>query len=134
MLQDEIFRKVTNHLMNQKEASFLPCVDEETGEEIASDECAYRGHNGTSCAVGCLIDDEFYSESLEHGILEETNYELIKALALSLAISESQVKEHIPILRNLQQIHDRIDPDKWEDAFVMLGKMYGVFGSKYSLC
>lgn len=31
--------------------------------------CAYRGHNGKMCAVGCVIPDELYSPAMEgHGL------------------------------------------------------------------
>lgn len=37
------------------------------GGPSANDECLnlYRGPNGTMCAAGCLIKDEYYRDSLE---------------------------------------------------------------------
>lgn len=49
----EIFDYVVEHLFKQNRVA--------KGYGI----CSYRGDGGTSCAVGCLIDDFFYSPSLE---------------------------------------------------------------------
>lgn len=54
MNKQEIFEKVCRHLATQNARS--------VGD---SGDCAYRGENGTMCAVGCLISDECYNESLE---------------------------------------------------------------------
>jgi hypothetical protein len=50
----EVFNKVEAHLLAQGVRSMKYL-----------DMCAYRGAGGLRCAVGCLIKDEFYHESLE---------------------------------------------------------------------
>ena len=55
MTQQEIFDVVLAHLRKQGEAA----VDD-------LDECQYRGPDGTSCAVGCLIPDELYDPLIEN--------------------------------------------------------------------
>lgn len=47
--------KMVAHLLQQETPSTM----------VNSDSCRYRGHNGNMCAVGCLIPDENYSQSLE---------------------------------------------------------------------
>jgi len=46
MTAQEIFDKVWHHMASQKVKS------------LNANGCAYRGKNGTACAVGCLLDDE----------------------------------------------------------------------------
>lgn len=50
----EIFDTVSVHLLTQNEKS---------QESSFYSSCLYRGPNGTKCAVGCLIKDEFYQPS-----------------------------------------------------------------------
>jgi hypothetical protein len=57
----ETFDKMVNHLRKQNSKSLL--ADER------DDTCAYRGKDGKMCAVGCLIEDEFYDPSLEENIV-----------------------------------------------------------------
>jgi hypothetical protein len=87
----EIFDKVTTHLLTQGKRS----IDEK--KHI----CLYRGPNGTKCAVGCLIKDEFY-----HAGLEEN---LSTSVAIHRALTRSGIevtKEVEGFLRNLQRLHD----------------------------
>lgn len=53
LTNQEIFDKVSTHLFSQGVRS------------INGTECAYRGVSGTSCAVGCLIEDDEYSKDME---------------------------------------------------------------------
>lgn len=61
MNAQEIFDTVVKHLAAQKVAS----KDKALNDGHHYDICAYRGDNGTSCAVGCLIKDEDYSPKME---------------------------------------------------------------------
>lgn len=101
MNQRQIFEKVKNHLLTQKVRSSTPNCS-----------CAYRGENGTMCAVGCLIDDEHYSESLERKAVHDEG--VLKALAKS-GIIVNQIGT-ITLLSSLQYIHDNLNPDQWETA------------------
>jgi hypothetical protein len=50
------FDKMCKHLWSMKKRAY--CLD--------TDNCVYRTKDGNRCAVGCLIEDEDYSESLEN--------------------------------------------------------------------
>ena len=54
MTSQEMFDKVAAHLRKQNAKS-----SSEEGE------CFYRGPNGTSCAIGCLLPDEIYRPEME---------------------------------------------------------------------
>lgn len=55
MTLTEISEKIRDHLTKQKALS-----KSDTGF------CAYRGEEGRTCAVGCLITDEFYNPAAEN--------------------------------------------------------------------
>lgn len=71
--------------------------------------CLYRDDNGNKCFIGCLINDEVYSEDFECtvGVCSET---IIKALRLSgWNIDKGDTEE----LSQLQHIHDAFNPSEW---------------------
>ena len=90
---EEIYNKVSEHLLSMKNQS----VDEK-------DDCVYRGPNGSKCAIGCLIKDEFYSKDLEtksidlHGRIKEA---VEKSIARKLTNNETRM------LAALQALHDQ---------------------------
>ena len=53
MTNQQIFNKVAKHLLKQGRRA------------RDGNGCAYRGENGTKCAVGCLIPDALYDDRLE---------------------------------------------------------------------
>ena len=88
MNDQEVFSKVVRHLFTQ-------------GGQARRDQlCVYRGEDGTSCAVGCLIADDIYQPSME-GIGVEAliaEYPTVKDL-----LSECDSY----LLCGLQSAHDR---------------------------
>lgn len=97
MTKQEIFNKVYTHLITQGKQSIT--YYKQGG--VTRTTCAYRGVNGTSCAVGCLILDEHYDKSIEGYNVLENN------------VKEVLVKSGVPtdattvlFLLDLQQIHD----------------------------
>jgi hypothetical protein len=99
MTDQEIFDKVITHLRKQGKAS-------ENG-----DGCWYRTTDGKSCAVGCLIQDSDYNESMEglrlRGLLEK----------FPNNPSISKMTAHQDLLGRLQHIHDTYSTDRWEDEW-----------------
>lgn len=57
--------------------------------------CAYRGENGTSCAIGCHIPDSLYLPEYEGR--RASTLPMLEALSLA---------EHKPLLNMLQGLHD----------------------------
>ena len=100
--QSEIFNYVVDHLRRQGKASKLT---ESCGDQI----CAYRGYEGTMCALGCLIADDEYKESWEgHGI-----HMLLKNCILPNSLHE-RLMPHEEMLGCLQNFHD--DELRYEDG------------------
>lgn len=101
--RQEIFDKVVTHLFAQGVQSLNKY-----------NECQYRGQNGTSCAVGCLIPDEEYDARLEYrgvrslGIMADSirseKYDYKTPFIDSL--DEKQNEDALNLLLDLQFVHD----------------------------
>lgn len=74
--------------------------------------CAYRGKDGTRCAVGWLITNDNYKSEFEGAGV----YDVIAALQASgvQVIVDSTTYQ---LLRNLQDVHDSQKPSRWPGAF-----------------
>lgn len=94
-----IFDRVATHLIKQGVRSTLP---DGSG-------CAYRGYNGTMCAVGCLIKDEDYDVNFESKSVRSAD--VFCAVQSSLGVHMNQ--QHGFLLSRLQAIHDYESPDNW---------------------
>lgn len=81
---------------------------------ITSDEatCAYRGENGSMCAVGCLISDDEYTPYFEGNTINA----LLDYGDLTSATA-SRLGPHALLLAELQQAHDNYMP--WVDRPVL---------------
>lgn len=86
----------------------------------ASTACAYRGADGTSCAVGCLITDEHYAPGLEGSSVdsEAGGPAILAAVEASLGRKLSHDVRHV--LRGLQHIHDLHAIEAWPDSVAVL--------------
>lgn len=82
----DVFDKVVTHMLTQNRASLS-----EDGED-----CMYRGEDGMSCAVGCLIGAEEYDESMEHTRADDVMRQA------GVKISDDMMG----MLLRLQEIHD----------------------------
>lgn len=58
MNNQQTFDRIVAHLRQQKRQS------------VNDHSCLYRGPNGTSCAVGCLIPDDLYDPKMEGNSVE----------------------------------------------------------------
>ena len=100
-----IFYKVKEHLLKQnKKSTFIDGLGERN--------CAYRGQDGTSCAAGCLINDEFYDPMMEMKPINTPEF----LHALEMSGVNCKIEDMIPLLQSLQNIHDAEYPDRWEEA------------------
>ena len=108
--KQEVFEYIVKHLVRQGE----PAMTSRWGE------CTYRSPEGLSCAVGCIIDDDTYCDSMEGKsviVLFET-----KLLETQDFVNPgSDIKGLQRLLSDLQTFHDwyenwslfncQIDPD-----------------------
>lgn len=105
MNEREVFDTVKAHLLTQGRRS----LNADNGA------CAYRGANGTSCAVGCLIKDEFYVPEIENRRVQDSL--VIRALVQS-GIPDSPSMSYL--LFKLQDIHDGVLPELWAEKLDIL--------------
>lgn len=98
-IQQQVFDKIVSHLRSQGKQSRNTLGD-----------CVYKNTDGTSCAVGCLIEDQFYSPDIEGLSVDD----IFDALSRSLGIPFSDVILLEELLNDLQATHDR-GVSKWED-------------------
>ena len=111
----DVFNKVSEHLLAQNEQAL-----------DGNWECVYRSDTGLKCAVGCLIDDEFYSEDLEYSSLSSTG-PVANALEKSGVV---MTREILDLLQRLQKLHDYKNPESWEEELKNL-KLAFFRGVKY---
>lgn len=104
-LQD-IFNQVRNHLLKQNQKSTLQKPDR------TSPCYAYRGKNGTMCAVGCLIADEEYKLEMDHQSL--TSIGMLQQIGLFPLLDNKKYN----LLSCLQWLHDSYEPNKWEEKLL----------------
>ena len=110
----QIFNKVSTHLLEQNERS----VVDTTGT------CAYRGESGKMCAVGCLINDHAYSQSLEGGGVR-SQLEVQWALEKS-GIEFDEDGMVMRLLSKLQLIHDTKEESDWAASLSALANELGL--------
>lgn len=96
----QISERIRDHLTTQK------------AQAKKGSACAYRGENGTVCAVGCLIDDEHYSPAFEGQTAADDR--VMNAVCESLALGRSV---DLVLLGNMlndwQAYHDSGGYDHW---------------------
>lgn len=120
----EIFDKVSNHLLNQKKQS-----KRHTGN------CVYFGPKGLKCAVGALIKEEAYDpliDSDDEGDISVCSPRVLKVLKKSEVISSHDVRSvnssRINLLLDLQTVHDELHPNQWKKALNSVAKLHKLQG------
>jgi hypothetical protein len=100
MTLQEIYTRVVTHLFTQSRVSQQP-VDNMF-------ECQYVSRDGTSCAVGCLIQPRYYTRSVEGYTPADTPVQsaLQKSGVLDTDESNELRRDKIRLLTELQTIHD----------------------------
>lgn len=87
MQQQEVFDVVVAHLFTQRRQS------------LTSGFCAYRGVEGTKCAVGVLIPDDVYNKDMEEKCVDELVHQHYEVLPRFLI-------DYAKLLGDLQNAHD----------------------------
>ena len=100
-----VFEFVKQHLLNQGQKS------------ISSTSCFYKQSNGLSCAIGCLIENNFYNDDLEF----KNGDDPIVIDAVRKSIPNWVV--NVTMLTDLQNVHDEYGPDEWEYELEYLEKV-----------
>lgn len=104
----ETFDKVKAHLLEQN------CV-----ATSFDGRCLYRGDGGTSCAVGCLIEDKFYHLDLEGNSVKQ------RCVKEALQMSGVEIDETtLDMLVHLQHAHDSHYVEDWPAMLDSIEKKY----------
>jgi hypothetical protein len=115
----DVFNYVKEHLLKQNERSVDPW----------SMQCQYLSQKEDGkvlmCAVGCLIDDEWYSEKIEN--LSASNEDVKRAIAGSIP----NWKVNTNMLSELQNIHDEYEPEQWSLKLEYLESYFGGINDEY---
>lgn len=102
-LQD-VHNHITDHLLKQGKPAIL------SEGELSPPQCRYRGPEGTSCAVGCLISDENYKIELEGAGVEHSTrgYHIMNAVKSSINWEGSDI-DLTNLLSDWQDAHDNFN-------------------------
>ena len=103
MTEQELFDKVSNHLLKQNKHS----MDSDKS-------CKYRGNGGRMCAIGVLIPDELYHPWMDSGCTLMRITEII------------DLREHYELCCRLQDIHDFDGPAEWPAELADLAEEFGL--------
>jgi hypothetical protein len=114
--KQEVFDKVKAHLLAQMATSVTTRADAPGGEM-----CAYRGKNGTKCALGTLIPDDKYDPSLEGCGPYDNNVIVAMGYEPSDLLGSDR-----KFLIKLQEIHDCHRPSEWAEELKLLASGTGL--------
>jgi hypothetical protein len=115
---EKLFRISADHLISQGKKSIR--IDSRNKER-----CAYRGVDGTKCAIGVLIDDEHYEPYMEY-ISVESEGENGLAIRDAIGDTHDDFDFNISMLVRLQRIHDTKDVSDWPNALIDLANKYRI--------
>ncbi len=117
MNKQEVFDKVSKHLLTQKERAVI------YKNGVRFFKCVYKAPNGFKCAIGCLIPDELYDPEIENEDVHNMTGLLNTVMKTALGDIDYDDRQ---FLGSLQWIHDRVDPDYWSiylDKFAIEHKL-----------
>ena len=118
LTKQETFDKMVTHMLGMTEKSTLG------PDNIV---CAYRGMNNAKCAVGCLIDDEYYSVKIEHhsiSRIDDTPTSLL--VALSSSGIDTADEDILRLMSSVQLVHDDSDIADWQLNLTHLASLEGI--------
>lgn len=124
----QVMDYVVSNLLKQGKKSVESFMNYDTEEYEPNGDCVYRGFIRDSegqiidqlkCAVGHIISDDIYDDSLESQTVE--NQDVIQAVKSSCE-NWDITDNSLGMLKVLQRIHDMIDPERWEFFFTYVRK------------
>jgi len=108
-----VFEFVKQHLINQGQKS-LQHIETEDDHLTKHNSCRYRGIQNLKCAIGCLIEDDFYDPDMEQ---RDIGSDFVKIIVRQ---SLPNWKPNWDMLQDLQELHDECDPEEWENKLEKL--------------
>jgi hypothetical protein len=113
MSMQQIFNKVSRHLIKQNEKSLNKKW-----------KCAYRNTKGLSCAVGCLIPDADYYDKLEGRSVKADSVE--EALHSVIGVHYDKRNTKLALLASLQYVHDGDSINDWPEKLEKVRIKFGL--------
>lgn len=107
-----LFDDLARHLLAQGKRSLAYY----RAANVSGESCAYRGDDGLRCPVGAAILDHEYTPAMEGMPVVE--------LAMR-GLLPSRLMPHVPLLRDLQNVHDGFDPPEWRSALWRVAERCG---------
>ena len=124
----QIFDKITAHLLKQGEKSVLTMFHEKHPDQPI---CRYRSTNKNGdvlkCAVGILIPDAEYHVGLEHKSVR--NLAVVKAAGLKFTDADARgicSGSEVDLASALQSVHDNMPVKDWPREFQRIATMFGL--------
>lgn len=105
LTNQEAFDIVVRHMATQNKKSIRTVGGKET--------CAYRGGDGSKCAIGILIPDHCYDKKMEGKSVSKIEVKSFKYLDKRL-------------IHELQYIHDARETSEWENRLKELAEKMGL--------
>lgn len=105
--KQEMFDRVVTHLRAQGRRSQIQIHGRSA--------CAYRGADGTKCAIGVLIPDALYRSTIEGDPVA-----LLPSRIRAAIGANTEENEHLAVA--LQYVHDSRIPDSWEYYFKCIAR------------
>lgn len=105
MTEQEVFTEVTEFLLEQDAKSMRQIGDQEY--------TAYYGYDGRRCAIGCLIPDLHYHDSLEGKGLNTPDVQA----AVGIMVDNPAI---FSLLEELREVHDNLPVSEWPQAFMSI--------------
>ena len=119
MNTQEVFTRVATHLLTQRECS---TDGQEFVVQRAKSVCRYRGARGLRCAIGCLIEDRFYSPGMEKcGVGDGAVREALR----KSGVDTGDIKD-IEFLDCLQRVHDHHPVLSWRTQLHDIATRFGL--------
>ena len=103
MTAQEFYDKIVSHLRKQNAKS------------ISFSLCFYRNYDG------CHISDEEY-----HPDLEDNSINKLLDLEICPPSLKERLKDHLPLLLDMQRTHDVLNISSWEEAFKTIAEKFGL--------
>lgn len=108
MNRQEIYNKVSRHLLRQKKKSMSK----------HGHACAYRGQDGLKCAIGVLISNKAYTPCMEGTVASD--------LLESYSFGVRNTASNRVFLDDLQGVHDFCEPGDWKNGLHQFAEKYGL--------
>lgn len=111
-INEKLFCIAADHLVSQGKRS-----------ATVDDTCAYRGTSGRMCAIGVLINNDFYNPEIEGISVSHPEDKVLSTVALSHSVNKKDID--VAMLRELQYIHDSQAVYNWDYLLMKISEKHG---------